>query len=434
MKRLVHLHRRAGPLFRLASEYTVAQMAARSLAAISGLILVRLLPLSEYGFYTLLLSVFTFICTFSDLGATESLSFFRRRASIKNKPWSHYFHAVMRFRSSVFLIGFIVGAVYILYTAQPIGQGSLSIFAGVLLMGLAAWFSIQFNIISYILKLEQKFRKAYLLDIGNESVKLVVIFLIWILGGATALAGILSIAAGALGTALLAGKISQITISESLPPSPSRIRRSTLVLLKQVLPTFPGSLHFALQGVLVAWLAVYYGPIGNLAEVGALGRIGVIISIIAGFTSTVFIPRLIAITDEFIFLKRYLMWGAVIGFAGTAIIFAVWIFPSGLLFLLGQSYSGLHTELLVTAATAVIGTWGAFAFNINRARGWVKYQFYSVPFIVAGQFFLFFLLDFSETIGVLLFSLGTFLIGFIYQLLLNFFGFLENTKHRSVAE
>lgn len=433
MKRIVHLGRRAGPLFRLASEYTAAQMAARSLAAISGLMLVRLLPVSEYGFYTLLLSVFTFICTFSDLGATESLSFFRRRASIKNKPWRHYFHAAIRFRRTIFLIGFIAGTVYILYTAKRIDQGVLSIFTGVFLMGLAAWFAIQSSIISYVLKLEQHFRKAYLLDIGNESVKLVSVFLIWILGAATALAGILSITAGALVTALLAWQISQLKGSESLRSSSGRMRRSTLALLKQVVPTFPGSLHFALQGVLVAWLAVYYGSIGNLAEVGALGRIGVIVSIIAGFTSTVFVPRLIAITDESIFLKRYLMWCAVIGFTGVAILFAVWIFPEGLLFLLGQSYSGLHKELFITAATAVVGTWGGFAFNINRARGWVRYQSYSVPFIVVGQVVLFSLLDFSDTVGVLIFGLGTFFIGFIYQLLINFLGFSGNRKNKAIT-
>lgn len=75
----------------LASEYTAAHMAARLLAAISGLMLVRLLPVSEYGFYTLVLAAFTFICTFSDLGATETLSFFAGGVARKTNPGCRIF-------------------------------------------------------------------------------------------------------------------------------------------------------------------------------------------------------------------------------------------------------------------------------------------------------------------------------------------------------
>jgi hypothetical protein len=195
------------------------------------------------------------------------------------------------------------------------------------------------------------------------------------------------------------------------------------------MPILPGLIHFALQGPLVAWLAAYYGSVVNLAEVGALSRLGVLIGVIAGFTSTVFVPRLVAISDEAIFLRYYLLWWLVIIALGSVIMLAVTIFPEALLFLLGDAYSGLHTELIVMAATAVVWTWNGYVFGVNRARGWVKNQAYIVLVLIVGQLTMFVYLDFSTTLGVLLFGLGTGFIWLFYQLLLNVVGIFWSMRH-----
>lgn len=427
MKRIVHLAKRASPLLRLASEYTAAHMGTRILAALSGLMLVRLLPVNEYGFYTLGLTAFSFICVFSDLGATETLSFFRWRARKKNKSWVPYFHAVMRFRRTVFLFGFITSAAYIFYTSRHFGEDTPTILAGIVLMGLSAWFAIQSGIISFVLKLEQHFRLVYLVELSNEAIKLLSVSMIWMLGFSTALAGMSSIAFGSVAAAALAFGLLRKNKVLNVRPSTQGSRRTNRVLMGQIVPTFPGAIHFAIQGLLVTWLAAYYGTVVNVAEVGALGRLGVIISVISGFTGSVFVPRLIAITDETLFFKRYLLWWLIMAVLGGAILLAVWIFQKEFLYLLGGSYSGLHEELLISSLTAVIGTWGGFAWNINRARGWIKFQPYSVAVIGLGQVVMFFIIDLSDTEGVLLFGMGTVLLGAVYQIFQNAIGFNKAT-------
>lgn len=417
--------KRVAPLLRLASEYTAAHIAARLLAAISGLLLVRLLPVSEYGFYTLVLAAFTFICTFSDLGATETLSFFRWRGGKRNKTWMPYFHAVLRFRRTVFVLGFVCGAAYVLYTGRHVGEDMPTVFAGILLMGISAWFAIQAGIVSYVFKLEQRYRQAYAVELSNESAKLAIVLIIWAFGMATALAGLVSISLGALLAALLANSLLAGKGDMGAHTSKQQARRTNRVLLKQIAPTLPGSIYFSLQGVLVTLIAAYYGTVANVAEVGALGRLGALIGVLAGFTGTVFVPRLLAISDEKLFFRRYLLWWLVIFTIACLIMLAVWLFPSELLFLLGESYSGLHRELLVLAATAIVGMWGGFAWNISRARGWVKYHSCSVALTVICQIGMFFFLDFSTTLGVLLFGLGTLTVGFLYQLATNIAGFIS---------
>jgi O-antigen/teichoic acid export membrane protein len=429
VKHIILLIKRASPLFRLATEYTAAHIAARLLAAISGIMLVRLLPVSEYGFYSLVLAAFSFICTFSDLGATETLSFFRWRAGKKNKPWIPYFHTVLRFRRTVFAFSFVASAAYIIYTGQHIGEDMQTIFAGIVLMGLAAWFAIHSGIISYVLKLEQYFRQAYAVELSNEATKLLAVGLIWAFRLATAIAGMVSITVGAILAAILATRLLGQRFAKIGKPKQRQIYQSRRLLLGQIMPILPGTMHFALQGLLITWLAAYYGSVVNVAEVGALGRIGVLIGVISGFTGTVFIPRLIAISDDALFIKRYLQWWVVMLVIGGIMMMFVWVYPEALLFLLGNSYSGLHMELIVVAATAVVWTWNGYVYGVNRARGWVKRQEYILFVLIAGQIGMFTYLEFSSTLDVLFFGMGTSLIWVTYQLGLNIAGFIRVEKY-----
>jgi len=385
--------------------------------------LVRLLPVNQYGFYTLVLATFTFICTFSDLGATETLSFFRRRAGKRNRSWLSYFYAVMRFRRTVFVFGFVSSAAYILYTGRLLGEGMQTIIVAIVLMGMAAWFAIQSGIIAYVLKLDQRFRQAYAVELSNEGTKFLAVGLIWAFGLTTALWGMAGVAMGALAAAILASHFSGHQLASTAYTNRRQIHRSSRLLLGQIMPILPGTIYFTLQGPLIAWLAANFGSVVNVAEVGALGRLGVLIGVITGFTSTVFVPRLVAINDERLFFKRYMTWWPVILAFGGVMMLTVLAFPGALLYLLGGSYAGLHTELIISAATAVVATWSAFSWHINRAQGWVKFQPFRVPVIVAGQIPMFIVLDFSTTQGVLLFSLGSMILDFVFQTLISGLGF-----------
>ena len=340
-----------------------------------------------------------------------------------------YFHAVVRFRRTVYAFGFISSAAYIFYTGRHIGEDVLTILVGIVLMGLAAWFAIQSGIISYVLKLEQRFRQAYAVELSNEAIKLMAVGLIWILGFATALAGMTSVALGALVAATLATRLLGKRFANRGIPKQRQDHHNSRVLLGQIMPILPGTIHFALQGPLIVWLAAYYGSVVNVAEVGALGRIGVLVGVIAGFTGTVFVPRLLAISDEALFLKRYLQWWLVMLAFGAIMILFVTFFPEALLYLLGASYSGLGMELVAVAATAVVWTWNGYVYSANRARGWLMHQGYILFVLIAGQALMFKYLDFSNTIDVLLFGLGTAFIWMSYQLVLNVAGFIRVAKH-----
>lgn len=410
----------------MASEYTVAYLATRFLAAVSSLLLVRLLSKNEYGLYTLLLTAFTFICTFSDLGATETLSFFRRRAIKKNKLWMQYFSAVIQFRLTLFIFGFVLACIYVFSTGHHLGVQTQNLFLGATFIGFGAWFAIQSGINSYVLKLEQCFRAAYAAELSSEGTKLLGVCIIWVFGLTTALFGITSVSLGAFVAAMVSLRLLGHNRLKHLQVTKQRANRNMRILLGQILPVLPGIVLFALQGPLVVYLASYYGSAENLAEVGALGRLGAILGMITGFTGTVVVPRIIAISDNAIFIKRYLQWWLVSISWGIAVMLTVLVFPHVILLLLGETYAGLHTELTVLAATTIIWGWNGYVFILNRARGWIKNQKYILLVLTLGQFSMFIYLDFSTTLNVLLFGLGTAFLWFFFQLGVNIIGLLNS--------
>jgi hypothetical protein len=422
------LARRARPLVRLAGEYTAAHVAGRALAAAAGLVLVRLLPISEYALYTLLLAGYTFITTSSDLGATESLTYFRRRAVLENRPWSVFYRAVVRFRGMVYLGGLLLSCAYVFYTATRIEREARDIVAAVAVMGGGAWLAIRAGTTSYALKLELRFREAYAVELSNEATKLLAVVLLWMAGIATALAGMVSVGLGSLVAVLAASALWQQPDRADTPQDDGPGKDAMRALLGQVGPVLPGTIYYSVQAPLVAYLAATYGSAGNVAEVGALGRLAALISVFSGFSSSVFVPRLAAIKEPSLFRLRYLHWWVIMLLFSGAVMLAVGVFPESLLWILGRSYSGLHEELIIAAASAVVAIWGAYTWQINRARGWVRAQPYRVPVVATAQLLLFAFLDLSTTKGILMFGFGSLLTDILFQLSLNAFGLLADSR------
>ncbi len=413
------------PWMQLASEFTAAHLAARVLALASSLLLVRLLPVNEYGLFTLILSAFTFISTLSDLGITETLSFFRYRSVKKGEDWIQYFYSALKLRRRVFILVFILASLYVLYTGRQIEVGTEILVVAIIIIGVAAWFSIQCNIITFALRLEQHFRHTYILALSNEGAKLFVVGVIWLLSLDTALAAMGSVVVGALISVIIALYFFRIHFKRTVGEA-NTSQNLNRQLYQQILPTLPSAIFFAIQAPLIAWMAAYFGSVENVAQVGALGRLAVVIGLISGFTGSVFVPRLNIVKDDKQFLKYYFMWWLVIVAFGAAIFFVIKTIPEAILFILGDSYSGLHSELLISAAGAMTGVLAGYSWNISRLKGWVRHQPLAIPVLIIGQVILILNLDLSTTSGVLLFGVGTNLVGLGFQLAVHIHGFLLN--------
>jgi hypothetical protein len=160
-----------------------------------------------------------------------------------------------------------------------------------------------------------------------------------------------------------------------------------------------------------------------MAEVGALGRLGLVVGIFSSLTGVVFLPRLAHVHDERLYRIRYLQFGALLLAVAAALVLASIAVPGLLLALLGRQYAGLRHELALVVGGAGLTLLGGYAVSVNLARSWNRWEGVAVAVLIAVQAALVASLPLSTTAGVLTFNLLTAATGLLLQLAITLGGF-----------
>lgn len=410
---------------RVFSEYAIAQAAIQLLGVLAGLWLVNLLPVREYALYTLALSILTFLSIFSDLGISSALVYFRRETRSAQAPFTPYVRAALALRRGLLAIGALAGLTFMLIIGPDRGfRTSELIVVGAVLIA-AVWIQVGASIALLQLRLEGLYRASYLAEFLGNALRLLGVAAMWLATAPLAWLAMLTGAAGSLVVGIFAGRnvprIEDAPSGNAVPSGPTPIHG----IVRYMLPMSLSAAYFSIQGPLTVWLSAYFAGTNSIAEVGALGRLGIIFSLVSGFMGTVLIPRLSAVTDDAHYLRRYLQCWAVLLPFGIGVIALAYVVPNWLLLLLGNAYSDLADGLLLIAASAALNTWGGYIVAINNARGWVRHQPAVLAIFATIQVSLIMVLNLSSTIGVLYYGLLSSMAGLILQFAINMAGFLK---------
>lgn len=399
------------------SAYFTAQSLTQLAGIAAGLLLVRTMPVREFAFYTLALSVVSFFTFVSDLGSSSALiHFFHRTRREGEGDFAPYLAAVLSLRRIAFLAGTL--AVLVAFPAAALAKGyggwEIALVTGGIL--LCVWFQIRSSLRVLALRLADRYGASYRAELAGAAVRL--LFVLALIAGAwlQAWMGILATVAATATVALLARP--QIPEAPAAEPGPYRRQ-----VLHYLLPTLPSALFFAIQGPLTVWLAATFGATRNIAEVGALSRLGLVVGVFLNLTGVVLLPRLARIADERFWRIRYLQFGGALIGVSLTLLAAAALAPGPLLWILGESYAGLHRELLLVVAGAGCSLIGGYVVNVNLARAWTRWQSATVIVEIAAQALLIVLLPLDTTAGVLTLTLLSTAVGLALQLVVTWFGF-----------
>jgi O-antigen/teichoic acid export membrane protein len=393
----VRLRRWAGIL----SAFFTAQGLVQLAGVAAGILLVRTLPVREFALYTLALSVTTFFTFLSDLGSTGSLVHFFHRAARKGEEFRPYLAAVLSLRRLGFLVGAAAVAVAFPRAAAAKGYESTEIALVLAVILVTVWFQIGAALRLLALRLADRYGVSYRAEVAGAVLRLLLTAALVAAALLRAWIGMLASAVGTAATALLAARDGGVP----RPPEETDLRPYRRRVLRYLLPTLPSALYFSVQGPLVVWLAATFGATRNIAEVGALSRLGMIVGLFSSLSGVVFLPRLARITDERAWRVRYLQFGGALAAITLALLAAAALFPGPLLWILGAKYSGLHRELVLVVAGAGLTLLDGYAVGVNLARSWSRWQGLAMLSLVAVQALLVAALPLSTTQGVLTFNL-----------------------------
>lgn len=400
--------------------YFSAQGATQAAGLLAGLLLVNFLPVEEFALYALAASVLSFFTFATDLGSTSSLLYFSHRAAKEGEPFEPYVAAVISLRRLAFLLGAfaVIAAFPAVAVRKGFGGWEVGLTTAAILA--AVWFQIDGGIRVLVLRLANRYGPSYRADLAGGLARLV-------LAGAMVASGLLF---GWLAMATSAAAVALVALvarrAAQLPPPPrGGVARERRAVLRYLLPTLPGAAYYSVQGPLVIWLATTFGSTRTMAEAGALGRLGLVLSLFSGLVGVVFLPRLARITDEGVYLRRYLQFGGFLVAIGVGIFVAAWTLPDLLLLLIGDKYAGLHRELLLVTAGAGVALINGYAVGVVNARSWTRLNAPSVLALAVFQVLLVMFLPLETTVGVLAFGLLGSLFGATGQVLITGFGFVK---------
>ena len=400
------------------ASYFGTQTVTQLVGVASGLLLVNFMPLREFALYTLATSAVTFFTFITDLGSTASLVHFFRESTTEGDDFRGYLAAVLSLRRAVFFVGAVLVALVLPAAAARKGfaLGSACAVTGVVLA--AVWSQIVSSPRLLVLRLGGRYGASYRAEVWGSALRLILTLAMVASAFLRAWAGLAASALGVMLTAHLADSPAAHLERRAGDIAPFRRR-----ILRYLLPTLPSALFFSVQGPLTVWLCATFGTTRNIAEVGALGRLGLIVGLLSGFSGAVLLPRLASVKDDRLFRVRSLQFALLLGALASSILACAVVAPRAFLALVGPHYSGLRAELLLLIAGSGLTLMGGYIVSVNFARGWTRFQPLTLLVEVAVQVVMIAILPLSRTSGVLLFTLLSAATGLALQLVILFLGF-----------
>ena len=173
-------------------------------------------------------------------------------------------------------------------------------------------------------------------------------------------------------------------------------------LLGYVRRSLPLTLYYALSSQLTVLLVSLFGTVEDVASVGALGRLAMVLAVVGGVFSLVAVPRFARLAaDTRLVHVRYWQAQAALAAACALPALLVWLAPGPVLAVLGPHYRALEGEALLIAASTAVAAVGGAALSLGAARGVIAPPRIVVPACIVVQALLVLLLPVDTVAGVL---------------------------------
>ena len=394
-----------------------AQFIVQAVGFASGIIIIRLLPVQEYALYTLANTMLGTMTVLADSGITTGVMAQGGKVWQDRNKMGVVLATGLDLRRKFAVVSLLVSMPVLFYLLINNGASWFTSTLIALALIPAFFATLSDSLLEIVPKLHQTIlplqKNQVAVGLGRLSLTALTMFLFpW------AFIGILAAGIPRLLGNIQLRNISYVLADKNQLPD-KEIRFEILGLVKKLLPT---SIYFCVSGQITIWLISIFGNTTSLAQLGALGRISALLAILGTITWIIVVPRFAKLPMvKIIVLKRFVqILGLLIVLLCFIVIF-VYIFPTPILWLLGDAYKGLPYELLLSIISSCIGLLGGIVFNLYSSRGWAISPTLSISINVASIVILASIIDLSSIKGILFLNIGVNLIGFLQTLFFSIF-------------
>lgn len=379
-----------------------AQIIVQAVGFASGILIIRLLPVQEYAFYTLANTMLGAMTMLADGGITTGVMAQGGKVWKDKEKMGIVLATGLDLRRKFAIGSLLVSLPILSYLLIHNGASWITSLLIALSLIPAFYASLSDSILEIIPKLNQS-----ILPLQLNYVKVGIGRLI--LSGLTMLlfpwAFVAVLAAGIpriWGNVDLR-KIVYTTASKDQLPD-ILVEKEIINLVKRILPT---SIYYCLSGQITIWIISIFGNTTSLAQLGALTRLSVMLSIFNTLLTTLVIPRFAIIAlDKKILLQRFIQIMLIVTFLLSFIILIVYFFPKPILWILGNGYKGLNYELLLSIIGSCISLLSGISFSLYSSRGWAMSPAVLISINVLAIIIFASILDLSSLTGVLFLNIA----------------------------
>jgi O-antigen/teichoic acid export membrane protein len=413
------LIRRAFHRARLVGSFAIVQGVVQLIAFLSGILLIRWLDQRDYAYFTIANTMQGTITLLADIGISVGL------VSIGGRVWQDR-HRFGQLINTALALRKKLGALAVM-TVMPIlffmlVKNGASFSYTALLMALvllAILIELSIGVLAVVPRLRSDISIIQKIDLTGALARL---FLLVALAFLFLNAGVaVAVASGTMFLQFVllrayAGKVVDLSAPEN-PQDRHEIGR----LIKHLAPN---AVFYCLQGQITILLISFFAHRASaVAEVGALGRLAMIFTVLGNLLANVFVPAFARCQDRH---RLKFLYAAIVGgvVAFSLIILAgAAIFPREFLLVLGHKYAHLHRELLLMVGGAVAGALTGTFWALNASKAWIGGAWLYIPLTIAAQIVLIPFTDFSSVSSVLIFNLLSAVPNLLLNLALSYRGF-----------
>jgi O-antigen/teichoic acid export membrane protein len=382
------------------TKFISVQVAVQAMGVASGILLVRALSQQEYAYFTIANSMLATISILADSGVGIGLT------SIGGRVWKDPYRFGQLITTALRLRRYLAaGAIAVIAPVlvwMLAGNGASKAYTAVLALAVLAAFHFQLltGVLGVVPRMHSEISRIQKLDFLIAASRLLLLcaaYFIFLNAAAAVAVGVIGVAA----QYFLLRRWAADNITMNAPAS----EEDRFAMVGIIKSQAPNALFYCLQGQLTVWLISIFGNTQNVAEIGALGRLGVIFSVITALMSAVVLPGF-ARTQSLRQLRRryFQIIGGFIIF-GLMLVALAALFPDQVLWILGSKYAHLKNELLLMMILSAASALVAAMWSLNSTRAWINRSWLNIPCVIVAQIVLLSILNISTLEGVLWFGI-----------------------------
>lgn len=407
------------------SKFVSIQFVVQALGIASGLLLVRTLSKEEYAYFTIVGSMQGTMNLLADSGISIGL------ASIGGKVWQDSYrfgqliNTAMQLRRYLALLSALVVAPIIFWMLLSNGSSVVYSILMVLVTLVGLNFQLTIGVLEVVPRLRSQISRVQRMDLVFASSRLVILCISCL----TLLNALSAVIAGSLALGIESLLVSSWA-KESLDKKAPVHNEDRVEIIKIVKSLLPSTIYYCVQGQLTVLLISVFGNTQKIAEVGALGRLGIFFSILGSLMNGIILPSFSRCQTFNLLYRRYWQIFSSFILVVLLLIAIAAFFPSQFIWILGKQYMHLQSEVLILAISSSFSSIVGMMWSLNASKAWVQDSWLYVPGTIAMQIILLFILDVSTVRGIIIFGFFSNLPFFFVNIWLSYRGFKAFYKNQ----